>query len=142
MEAHIRRNELLTVFQSGFCRHDSTTAAVLKVTEDIRSNMEDGQLTVLVLLDFSQAFDMVVHGLLLLLFKLRNPQNYSDGAQMLVDSYLNGRTQFVRCGEKESFCLSHLELTVTGTLLVNNARIQLLSFSYKILYEINKQKMS
>jgi hypothetical protein len=34
MEAHVRRNELLTVFQSGFCR-------VLTVTEDIRSNMED-----------------------------------------------------------------------------------------------------
>jgi hypothetical protein len=73
--------------------------AVIKVTEDIRSNMEDGQVTVLVLvlLDFSQAFAMVIHGLLLC--ELKNLQNYSDGARMLVDSYLNGRTQFVRCGE-------------------------------------------
>jgi hypothetical protein len=55
---------------------------------------------VLVLLDFSQAFDMVIHGLLLC--KLKNLQNYSDGARMLVDSYLNGRTQVVRCGEKQS----------------------------------------
>jgi hypothetical protein len=62
--------------------------------------MEDGQETVLVHLDFSHAFDMVIHGLLLC--KLLNLQNYSDGARMLVDSYLNGRTQFVRCGEKES----------------------------------------
>jgi hypothetical protein len=30
MEAHIRRNELFTVFQSGFRRHHSTTAAVLR----------------------------------------------------------------------------------------------------------------
>jgi hypothetical protein len=44
---------------------------------------------VLVLLDFSEAFDMVIHGLLLC--KLRNLQNYSDGGWMLVDSYLNGR---------------------------------------------------
>jgi hypothetical protein len=43
------------------------------VTKDIRSNMKDGQVTVLVLLDFSQAFDMVVHGLLL--FTLKNLQN-------------------------------------------------------------------
>jgi hypothetical protein len=35
-------------------------AAVLKVTEDIRLSMEHGQVTVLLLLDFSQAFDMVV----------------------------------------------------------------------------------
>jgi small basic protein len=35
MEAQIRRTELLTVFQSGFRRHHSTTAAVIMVTEDI-----------------------------------------------------------------------------------------------------------
>jgi hypothetical protein len=64
MEAHIRRSELLTVLQFGFRRHHSTSAAVLKGTEDIQSNMEDGQVTVLV-------------------------QNYSDGARMLVNSYLN-----------------------------------------------------
>jgi hypothetical protein len=63
MERHIRCNNLLTVFQSGFRRHHSTTAVVLKVTKDIRLNMEDGQVTVLFLLDFSQAFDMMVHGL-------------------------------------------------------------------------------
>jgi hypothetical protein len=74
MEAHIRRNELLTVFQSGFRRHHSTTAAILKVTEDIRSNMEDGQVTVLVLLDFSQAFDMVIRvGFFTILSKLISP---------------------------------------------------------------------
>jgi small basic protein len=31
MEAQIRRNDLLTVFQSSFCRHHSTTVAVIKV---------------------------------------------------------------------------------------------------------------
>jgi hypothetical protein len=62
-----------------FRRQHSTTVAVLKVTEDIRLNMEDGQVTVLLLLDFSEAFDMVVHGLL-----LRNAQNYSVDAGMLV----------------------------------------------------------
>jgi hypothetical protein len=41
IEAHIQRNKLLTVFQSGFRRHHSITAAaaVLKVTEDIRLNI-------------------------------------------------------------------------------------------------------
>jgi hypothetical protein len=59
MERHIRCNNLLTVSQSGFRRHHSTAAPVLKVTEDIRLSMEDGQVTVLLLLDFSQAFGMV-----------------------------------------------------------------------------------
>jgi hypothetical protein len=63
--------------------------------KDIQLNIEDGQVTILVLLNFSQAFDMVTHGLLLC--KLKNLQNYKDGAWMLVDSYLSGRTQFVKC---------------------------------------------
>jgi ribonucleases P/MRP protein subunit RPP40 len=62
--------------------------------------MENGQVTVLLLLDFSQAFDMVVHGLLL--FKLRNAKNYSVGAGILVGSYLGERAQFVRSGGHES----------------------------------------
>jgi hypothetical protein len=39
--------------------------AALKVTEDIRSNIEVGQVTVLVLLDIFHEFDMVIDGLLL-----------------------------------------------------------------------------
>jgi hypothetical protein len=73
---------------------------VLKVTEDIRLSMEDGQVTVLLLLDFSQAFDMVMHGLLFC--KLRNAQNYAVGADLLVESYLGERAQFVPFGGQES----------------------------------------
>jgi hypothetical protein len=85
------------VFQSGFRRHHSTAAAVLKVTEDIRLSMEDGQVTVLLLLGFSQAFDKG-----LLLCNLRNPQNNSVGAGMLVGSYLDELAQFVRSSGQES----------------------------------------
>jgi hypothetical protein len=49
-------------------RHHTTTAAVLKVTEDIRLYMEDGQEMVLVLLDFFQAFDMVIYAILFICF--------------------------------------------------------------------------
>jgi hypothetical protein len=73
---------------------------VFKVIDDIRLSMEDGKVTVLLLLDFSQAFNMVVHELLL--WKLRNAQNYLVGAGMLVGSYLGKRAQFVRSGGKES----------------------------------------
>jgi hypothetical protein len=53
-----------------------------------------------VTLGFSQAFDMVVHGLLL--FKLQNAQKNSVGAGMLVVSYIGERAQFVRSGDQES----------------------------------------
>jgi hypothetical protein len=55
MERHIRYNNLLNdVFQSGFRRQHSTVEAVLKVTKFIRLSIEDGQVTVLLLLNFSQ----------------------------------------------------------------------------------------
>jgi hypothetical protein len=69
------------VFQSGFHRHRRTTAAMLRVTEDIRFSIEDGQVTVLLLLDFSQTIDMVVYELLLC--KLWKVQNYLVGVSML-----------------------------------------------------------
>jgi retron-type reverse transcriptase len=58
-------------------RHHSTTTAVFKVTEDIRLNLEDGQATVLVILDFTQVFDMIAHD-------LRGSQKYSDGVIALL----------------------------------------------------------
>jgi hypothetical protein len=39
-------------------RLSSVSAVVLKVTKNIRPNMEEGQVRVLVLLDFPQGFDI------------------------------------------------------------------------------------
>jgi hypothetical protein len=57
------------------------------VTKDIRLIMEDGQMTLLLLSNFSHAFDMVVYRLLLC--KLRKAQNYSIGSGVLVESNLS-----------------------------------------------------
>jgi hypothetical protein len=63
---------------------------MLKVTEDIRLSIEDAQAMVLLLLEFSQAIDMVAHEMLLC--KLHNAQNYSFGAGILVGYYSRRRT--------------------------------------------------
>jgi hypothetical protein len=57
MNRHMCNFGLLCPIQSGPRRHHSTTTAVLKVTEDIGLNLEDGQAPVLIMLDFTQAFD-------------------------------------------------------------------------------------
>jgi hypothetical protein len=57
--AHVDRSGLLSEFQSGFrCGH-SNTPALVRIIEDLRSSMTEGRVTVLVLLDFSKAFDCV-----------------------------------------------------------------------------------
>jgi hypothetical protein len=168
MEAHIQRNELLTVFQSGFRRHHSTTTAVLKVTEDTRSNMEDKQVTVLVLWVFlnerltatdhmrkvCQKIYWILHSLrphaahtpfevrrrLVLSFILLHV-NYGNivftgadsASQLGLGIAFKACLRYIHMRRRVDH-VSHLESTVTGTLLNDNARIQLLSFSYKILH--------
>jgi hypothetical protein len=87
------------VFQSGFRRHHSIGAVVLKVAEDIRLSIEDVSRS---LLDFSHAFDIVVHELLLC--KLRSAQNYSVCAGMLVESSVGA----VTCGVPQGSVLGPL----------------------------------
>jgi Reverse transcriptase (RNA-dependent DNA polymerase) len=58
------RKSYLNRFQSGFRSAHSTTTALLNVTDDFRQACERRLIIVLLLLDFSKAFDSVIHDLL------------------------------------------------------------------------------
>ena len=63
--AHLNSNGLLPRLQSAYRAHHSTETAVLKVLSDILLAVDSGDLSALVLLDLSAAFDTVDHGILL-----------------------------------------------------------------------------
>jgi hypothetical protein len=84
---------LLDRYQSGFRRGHSTTTALLKITDDIAINMDKNLISILVLLDFSKAFDTV--NFKLLCQKLRNLFRFSESAIQLIKSYLTDRSQCV-----------------------------------------------
>lgn len=95
----LTNNKLLNPFQSGFRAGHSTTTALLKVTEDIREGMENSKVTVLALIDFSNAFNAVDHDLLLtVLPKLQ----FSNTTIDWFSSYLKYRRQAIRCEQKLS----------------------------------------
>jgi len=62
---YVTKHNLLPDRQSGFRRRHSTTTALLQVTDEMLPAINSSYVTVLVLLDFTKAFDLVQHDLLL-----------------------------------------------------------------------------
>ena len=92
LNSYLSSNAHQEVFQSAYRPHHSTETALLRVQNDILTNIENKEVTILVLLDLSSAFDTVDHTILL--DRLKN-----IGITGLVHewfkSYLTGRTQAV-----------------------------------------------
>ena len=62
---HCEKNAPLAKFQSCFRKYHSTETALLKVQNDILMSMDNKEVTLLVLLDLSAAFDTIEHSILL-----------------------------------------------------------------------------
>ena len=96
----IEAHNLLPLTQSGFRRFHSTETAVLKVYNDIVSALDLGFIAVLLLLDFSSAFDCVDHTILLQI--LQSQFGISASALLWIASFLTSRTHNVCFGAKFS----------------------------------------
>src|SRR5271156_3922747 len=89
---YLSSSALYEAYQSAYRPLHSTETALLRVQNDILTNMDNKEITVLVLLDLSSAFDTVDHAILL--NRLKN-----IGITGLVhdwfSSYLSDRTQAI-----------------------------------------------
>lgn len=106
---------LLAKHQSGYRKGYGTTTALAKVTHDIYSNLDNNRCTVMVLVDFSLAFNCVDHRLLGT--KLNEEFGFSTGACQLVSSFLGQRQQSVRHGERVSTARDVTDGTPQGSCL-------------------------
>ena len=98
MTSYIEANSLLTDCQAGFRRGQSIKTAVLRVYDDLGTIVDKKGAGILLLLDFSKAFDTIPHRKLL--NKLSVQFNFSPAAVSLMESYLRGRRQTVFCGDR------------------------------------------
>ena len=89
----------LSVHQNGNRKLHSTETALLKVTDDILKAMDEKLITIMVLIDFSKAFDSINHETLL--NKLWNI-GMAPSALKWFSSYLTNISQKVRLGESLS----------------------------------------
>ena len=100
MTKHIEENHLLESNQSAYHANHSTETVILKVKADILHAMDKQEVSCLVLLDLSAAFDSTDH--LILLKHLENHFGIIGVALKWIKSYLTGRTQMVVIGDKNS----------------------------------------
>lgn len=90
LKTFLEKNELLDPYQSAYRDDYSTQTALLGITDNIRAGIDRRMLTIMVLFDFSKAFDKVNHGILLR--KLKN-LGMSDCVVEWMRSYLTDRHQ-------------------------------------------------
>lgn len=92
MTKYLETNNILPVVQSGFRKNKSTATALLDVTDNLLCAQDKGLCTLLVLLDFSRAFDSI--NVELVMSKL-NYYGFDQAAQNWFNSYLSNRSQFI-----------------------------------------------
>ena len=94
LTSYVEDNNLCDLFQSANRRNHSTETALNRVHSDIAMAIDKGHSAILVLLDLSAAFDTVDHSMLL--SRLNTRFGICDKALDWFQSYLSGRTQFVK----------------------------------------------
>ena len=87
-------------FQSAYRKYHSTETALLRMRNDILVSMNKQQVTLLVFLDLSAAFDTVDHDILLR--RLEYKFGIKDQAVTWFKSYLSNRSQRIVIGSAKS----------------------------------------
>lgn len=85
-------NDIIPNIQSGFRQGHSTTTALITVVDDILRAIDNGELSAMVLLDYSKAFDTMDHAVFC--SKLEY-YGFDKNSVKLLHNYLSGRTQKV-----------------------------------------------
>ena len=85
--------------QSAYQKNHSTSTALLNISDDLYDAIDDSELTILVLLDYSKAFDTINHRLL---YAKLQDLGFEFSAISWIVSYLTDRKQKVKTSTDES----------------------------------------
>lgn len=112
--SYLDKCNIIPNIQSGFRRHHSTTTALLHITDEIINACDKGKTTMLVLLDYSKAFDTINHEILCA--KLEH-YNFDNNSVNFIKSYLSDRTQKVKLNGEMSTSLAVVKGVPQGSVL-------------------------
>jgi hypothetical protein len=93
LTTHLNTFPSLSPFQSAYRKFHSVETALLRIQNDLLLAMEKRQVSALILLDLSAAFDTIDHNILLT--RLSSTFGICGSALQFLTSYISDRTQFV-----------------------------------------------
>lgn len=96
---YVNKNKILPSCQTGFRKHYNTSMCLAQVIDDIIAAYDKKSVTVLVLLDFSKAFDTINHKLICAKLKF---YGFCETSVSLMKSYLLNRKQKIKCNNNFS----------------------------------------
>ena len=100
LQEHLEQNNLTEAYQSAYRSGHSTETALLRVSNDIVSAVDDGKAACLVLLDLSAAFDTIDHQTLFT--SLHDLLGVRGVVLNWFSSYLSNRYQIVKINDTKS----------------------------------------
>lgn len=92
INTYFKDNDLFTNYQHAYREKYSTATALTQMTDDWLWEMENNNIIGVVLLDFSAAFDIIDHEILL---KKLKSYGFVESALQFISSYLSDRRQLV-----------------------------------------------
>ncbi|KXJ15782.1 RNA-directed DNA polymerase from mobile element jockey [Exaiptasia diaphana] len=115
LQQYLYANDLFSSMQSAYRQNFSTETALLRVQNDILMALDRGDEVLLILLDYSSAFDTIDHSTLL--WRLENRFGVKGVALSWFRSYLEGRYQFVSVNGSNSPSLALKKGVPQGSVL-------------------------
>ena len=114
MKDYLIKNNLLDKYQSAYRAQHSTTTALVDITNNIYKFLDNSEITILVLLDYSKAFDCANHNLILAKLKALG---FKNSSLKWINSYLSGRSQQVTTEKGDSNWIELLNGVPQGSIL-------------------------
>ena len=104
--SHLSNNNFLYGLQSGFRKRHSTETALIRLLDQILLDLDKNHVTGVVFVDYSKAFDLIDHQLLL---QKLSAYGVDDTYLKIFQNYLSDRTQFVEINGFKScpLCITH-----------------------------------
>ena len=93
VSSYLNSHNLCNAYQSAYCPGHSTETALLNVVNDLFLSLNKGSISVLALLDFSSAFDTIVHPILV--HRLHTDFGFTDAVLQWFSSYLTNLTHYI-----------------------------------------------